>query len=119
MSINKLNLNLYHICENIKRARIASGKTQQEMADLVNVKRSTYGKYEVSIIPDIVTLIAIGKALNIDWTSMVKETITGETIKPGTRGNSAIDRIDENTEATRKMVEELLKKITKADKSKP
>ena len=98
------------ICENIRRARGESGKTQQEMADLLKIKRTTYGKYEQDRIPDIQTLIAIGKALNIDWTSFVKETITGDPIKPGKAGNTDIQQIKENTEATRKMVEELLKK---------
>jgi len=99
-----------HICENIKNCRKAIGKSQQEIADLLKIKRSTYGRYEIDRIPDIETLVAIGKALNIDWTSLVKETVTGEPIKPG---NPTLELIKENTEATRKMVEEILSKMNK------
>ena len=85
------------ICENIKKARKAFGKSQQEMADLLNVKRSTYAKWELSTIPDVLSLIEIGRVLSVDWTSLVKDTITGEPIKPG--GKTDIQQIKENTES--------------------
>lgn len=107
---------MLHICENIKIARKASGKTQQEMADQLKIKRSTYAKYELDLIPSIETLVAIGQALNIDWTSMVKETITGNPIKPGKPGYNDLQQIKENTEVTKKMVEEILNNINKNKK---
>lgn len=99
--------NLLHICENIKKVRKTTGKSQQEIADLLNIKRSTYAKYELDRIPDIETLVAIGKALNIDWTSLVKETIVGEPIKPGKPGYNDLQAIKENTEAILKELKEM------------
>lgn len=98
---------MLHISENIKAARKAIGKSQQEVADMVSIKRSTYAKYELNAIPDIPTLIQIAKALNVDWVSLVNETITGEPIKPG---NPDLKAIKENTEAILRELQEMKKK---------
>ena len=99
---------LQNIFENIKNARLKAGKTQQEVADLLGIKRTTYTGWESKVIPSVLDLIKLGELFSVDWTSLVKETITGEPIKPG---NSDLLAIKENTEATRLMVEELLKKL--------
>lgn len=101
------------ICENIKRARIESGKTQQEMADLIKVGRSTYGKYEMSIIPDVLTLVEIGKALNIDWTSLVKDTIVGKSLDPNL---SDTDLLDIHAKEILKLSEKIRKQNAKSHK---
>ena len=97
-----------NIFENIRIARKAAKKSQQEMADILKVNRSTYSNWELNTIPDVLTLIEIGKVLNVDWTSLVKETITGEAIKPG---NENIKTIMENTEAIKENTEAILKAI--------
>lgn len=53
------------------------------MSDLLDVPRSSYAKWELGkSVPDIQALVNIGNKLNIDWTSLVKETIVGEPLDP-------------------------------------
>ena len=46
--------------ESIKKLRIESGKTQTEIAQMVDVSQSNYSKYELGTIePDIKTLVRL------------------------------------------------------------
>lgn len=117
---------MYQICENIKRVRTQAGKSQQEMSELLNVKRSTYAKWELTTIPDVLSLINIGKVLSIDWTSLVAHTITGEALKRGKPATSQSQQIKENTEiiisnteAILKATAEILEKVNNQKRRNP
>lgn len=108
---------LLHICENIRNERKRLGRSQQEIADLLKVNRSTYAKYELDRVPDIETLVEIGRIFKVDWTSFVKETITGEPLKPGTyRTNPDIMQIKEVVERTEANTDSLLKRMEELEK---
>ena len=70
MSDNNLDLSI--IGQNIKKARTKLGLSQQEVADLINVNRSTYSNYENNIRqPDIATLIKISNKLKVSLESLL------------------------------------------------
>ena len=57
---------MLQICKNIKHARIEAKKTQEEMAALLDVKRTTYANWEKNTEPNIITIQAIAKILHIE-----------------------------------------------------
>lgn len=60
------------IQQNIKQARVSSGKTQQEVADHLKIKRSTYANWEKNIEPDVTTLVNIAKFLDTTLADLMK-----------------------------------------------
>lgn len=51
----------------LKRLRLEAGKTQDDMAKLINVKRTTYGEYERgNIIPPVEKIEQIAEALGVE-----------------------------------------------------
>lgn len=64
---------MLQICENIKRARVSSGRTQTEMTKILELKNnSTYQNWEKSTVPDLETLKKIAQILGIPaWTLLI------------------------------------------------
>ncbi|RZM80360.1 XRE family transcriptional regulator [Pseudoalteromonas rubra] len=60
--------------EDLKNMRLLAGKTQQEMADMVEISRDTFINYEkeVSKIP-LEYFIVWSKACKIDFTSIFRQ----------------------------------------------
>lgn len=57
---------MLQICENIRLARVSKGLTQQEAADLLNVKRSTYAEWERNIEPKRAMLTKIAEIFGMN-----------------------------------------------------
>ena len=54
------------LAKNIKLFRLYNGYTQQQVADILNVDRSTYAYYESGkSVPDIETIIKLARLYNI------------------------------------------------------
>lgn len=64
---------MLQIPENIRQARVSSGKTQKEMAHLLGVKRTTYANWEENTEPAIATIKDIAKILGIEFYSLIEE----------------------------------------------
>ena len=59
--------------ENIKRLRKESGYTQQEVADLLNIDRSTYSCYEIGKIkPDVDTMICLSQIFAVHYSQILE-----------------------------------------------
>ncbi len=57
----------------IKKARKKSGYTQQQVADLLGVDRSTYSYYELGKIkPDIKTIINLSKVFGVTYVELLE-----------------------------------------------
>ncbi|MBA3673474.1 MAG: helix-turn-helix transcriptional regulator [Chitinophagaceae bacterium] len=65
------------IPSNIKRARVLAGKTQQEMAGLLGVKRTTYANWETNTEPDIETIRKIAQILGVKFSQLVSDAGEG------------------------------------------
>ncbi len=51
-----------NLCKRLKKLRIKHNKTQQQIADLLNLTRSAYSYYETGrILPSIQSVIALAK----------------------------------------------------------
>ncbi len=62
------------IARNIKRLRENSGYTQQQVADVLNVDRSTYAYYELGkILPSIETIYSLSRVFNVHYTELLGE----------------------------------------------
>ncbi|HCY52317.1 MAG TPA: transcriptional regulator [Clostridiales bacterium] len=60
------------IARNIKRMRENSGYTQQQVADVLNVDRSTYAYYELGkILPSIETIYALSRVFNVHYSELL------------------------------------------------
>ena len=70
---------MLQICTNIKQARIEAKKTQEEMAALLDVKRTTYANWEKNTEPNIITLQAIAKILSIELGELLNSDISAGT----------------------------------------
>ena len=56
--------------ERLRELRKSRGRTQQEIADLLNIRRSTYGEYERGVIlPPTDKIQTLAKYFNVtvDW----------------------------------------------------
>lgn len=57
---------MLELAERLRNQRKLKGKTQNELAELLNVKRATYGEYERgNNLPPIDKLVIIADALNV------------------------------------------------------
>lgn len=62
--------------DTLKSLRLSSGQTQDDMAQLLNIKRQTYSAYERNIsLPDITSLIIIAANFNVDVGYLIKDEI--------------------------------------------
>lgn len=57
---------MLQLAERLRQQRKLKGKTQKELAELLNVRRATYGEYERgNNLPPIDKLVIIADALNV------------------------------------------------------
>jgi transcriptional regulator with XRE-family HTH domain len=67
--------------ELLKTLRIAKGYTQSEVAEIVGIKRNSYGNIEVGVRrPSPEVAKRIGKALDFDWTLFYADPEISEVI---------------------------------------
>lgn len=60
------------LAERIKHARIAKGKTQEEMAYLIGITRATYGYYENGkVLPPVDKLVKLAKYFHVSLDHLV------------------------------------------------
>lgn len=63
--------------ERLRELRKSRGKTQQDLADLLNIRRSTYGEYERGVIlppTDKIQVLANYFNVTVDWLIGKEET---------------------------------------------
>lgn len=63
--------------ERLRDLRKSRGKTQQEIADMLNIRRSTYGEYERGVIvppTDKIQMLAKYFNVTVDWLIGKEET---------------------------------------------
>lgn len=59
---------------NLKKVRREHGMTQEQLANLIGVVRTTISNIECGLtLPSVQTAKLIGKALNIDWVEFFSE----------------------------------------------
>ncbi|MGN1043866.1 MAG: helix-turn-helix domain-containing protein [Acutalibacteraceae bacterium] len=59
--------------ENIKKLRKESGYTQQEVANLLNIDRSTYSCYEIGKIkPDVDTVVCLSQIFAVHYSQILE-----------------------------------------------
>lgn len=62
------------ICNRLKELRTIHNLTQKEVADKINVERSTYSCYELGkTVPHINTLLALSKIYNVPLDYLIGE----------------------------------------------
>jgi Predicted transcriptional regulators len=70
------------LSKKLRKFRENSGYTQQQVADALNIDRSTYSYYELGkTTPDIHTLIALAKIFNITITDLLEESAETARVK--------------------------------------
>lgn len=72
---------MLQIAENIRRERISKGLSQQEMADKLGVKRSTYAEWEGKVEPKGSILLRIAEILGMPVTALTenRQSVVNET----------------------------------------
>lgn len=69
----KNSKNLY-LSKTLRRLRLKAGLTQQNMADALNINRSTYTYYETGkTTPDIYTIKVLAKVLEVEVEVLIDE----------------------------------------------
>lgn len=63
------------ISENIKQARLSTGKSQQEVADYLDIKRSTYANWEAGTEPTVGDMKRIADFLDTSVSKLIGEDI--------------------------------------------
>lgn len=64
------------LSKKIKKFRENNGFTQKQVADAINVERSTYAYYETGkTTPDIDTIIQLAKIFNVHYTDLLEDEI--------------------------------------------
>ena len=70
------------LSKKLRKFRENSGYTQQQVADALNIDRSTYSYYELGkTTPDIHTLIALAKIFNITIADLLEESAETARVK--------------------------------------
>lgn len=70
--------------ENLKKERIKKGMTQEDVADLFNINRTTYGKWEKGLhTPDADTIIKLANFFDVST-----DYILGKTNNPSPTENT-------------------------------
>lgn len=71
-SVNKIGPHSFQKTK-LAIARMAAGFTQQEMADQLGIGLASYQRWEYAQFkPKTKTLMAIGKILDVDWTTLIE-----------------------------------------------
>jgi transcriptional regulator with XRE-family HTH domain len=65
---------MLQISKNIKTFRELSGKSQQQMAELLGVKRTTYANWETNTEPELTKLMEIAKIFGVDYTRLISDS---------------------------------------------
>jgi transcriptional regulator with XRE-family HTH domain len=63
------------ICQNIRQVRVLKGYSQQEIADKMEVTRSTYRNWEENTEPDLATIRTIASVLGVPAYTLLKGII--------------------------------------------
>lgn len=79
MSLNSFKNNDLTLSENLVSLRRSHGMTQQNVADYLNINRTTYTKYETGVTePGIETLLLIAKLYGVTLDELTKAQIKAE-----------------------------------------
>lgn len=74
----------------LQRIRKNSGLTQKQVADVLNVERSTYAYYEIGTTqPSCLSIIKLSKIFNVDYRIFI-EAIAGISVDKSSDGFSAL-----------------------------
>jgi len=93
---------MLQICSNIKQERILANRTQQEMANSLNVKRTTYANWEKDTEPDMTILKSIAQILGISIGKIIGEDIQAETQKEST----ILPKFNRNDESLHNLIQQ-------------
>lgn len=86
------------LCHILKKLRENSGYTQQQVAEVLNIDRSTYAYYETGkTTPDINTIIKLSKIFNVPYTEIFEDEENCQfsmlsDVKKGNDNNSYISK---------------------------
>lgn len=70
------------IGETLKKIRLSRGLSQREIAESVNIERSTYAYYERgTTVPDILKLAKIASVFNVKLYCLLESVLTEEELK--------------------------------------
>jgi transcriptional regulator with XRE-family HTH domain len=70
-----------HINERLRELRIKSGYTQVQIAEILNIDRSTYSYYEIGkTTPDVTVLITLAKVFNIPIENLLSDEGSQEIV---------------------------------------
>jgi len=65
----------YHFAENIKRLRLFSGYSQQDISDKLQISRQAYSNYERGTrLPDVKTAIELADFYHVSLDTIIKST---------------------------------------------
>lgn len=120
------------ICENIKKYRQLRKFSQQQIADKIGEKRSTYAGWESSIVPQADALIKIARALDVTVDDILAGSSTPKPFGQGPGGEAAYQKAltsvllhavaellaatsGENTEVVRRRLEKAAEEISRMD----
>ncbi len=93
--------------QRLKKFRVASGLTQQQVADVLNLDRSTYAYYEAGkTTPDIKSVSKLVKIFNITYYDLVDEPEPCTEVRDGATEEDATEvmRIYELSKAEKQLV---------------
>lgn len=99
------------ICARIKQARVEAGLTQEEMADLLNVRTRTYWNYENDRVPfRSISQISRATGRSEDW------LLRGDSAGPASAGEIArllaqVQSLEDSVGEIREMLRELLPEL--------
>ena len=73
-----------YLAKTLRRLRVEAGFTQQNMADVLNINRSTYTYYETGkTTPDIQSLKILANVLNVDIETFLEDENSSRLIMLG------------------------------------
>lgn len=83
------------IATRLRSLRVNAGYTQQNMADALNINRSTYTYYETGkTTPDIGTIQRLSRILNVEIEDFLNEELTNKLESPDGRRPTKIPKKD-------------------------
>lgn len=75
------------LAENIRRLRENCGYTQKQMADALNIDRSTYSYYELGkIFPPLSTIYRLAKIFHVEYTDILESESASASLRDVARG---------------------------------
>lgn len=67
-----MSLNSYKVCEKLRHYREACALSQKQVADALNIERSTYTKYETGDTePNLSTIVRLAEIYNVSPTELL------------------------------------------------